>query len=148
LAWLRQAFDLAKRNANKAIMIITQANPRFETTWPPVHQQRYLLSGLALKSPEKRRATGYDDFLSTLEKETLAFGKPVVLVHGDTHVFRIDQPLFGSTSRWIIENFTRVETFGYPNSHWVRAIVDPDDRNVFSFRPEIVRKNLVDHSAK
>lgn len=148
LAWLRQAFDLAKRNAHRGIMIITQANPRFETAWPSVHQQRYLLGGLALKSPEKRRATGYDEFLATLEKETVAFGKPVVLVHGDTHVFRVDQPLFGSTSQRIIENFTRVETFGYPNSHWVRAIVDPNDPNVFSFKPEIVKKNLLDHSAK
>jgi hypothetical protein len=83
-----------------------------------------------------------------LEKETLAFGKPVVYVHGDTHVFRVDKPLFSSTSRRSVENFTRVETIGYPDTHWVRAIVDPQDRNVFSFRAEIVKDNLVDHGSK
>jgi hypothetical protein len=148
LAWLRQAFDLAKGNAYRGVMIITQANPRFETTWPNRQQQRYLLGGLGLKSPEKRSATGYDEFLAALEKETLAFGKPVVLVHGDTHVFRIDKPLLSSTSERTIENFTRVETFGWPDSNWVRGIVDPNDPNVFTFKPEIVKKNLVDHSTK
>jgi hypothetical protein len=148
LAWLRQAFDLAKRNAHRGLMIITQANPRFETTWPTRQQQRYLLGGLGLKSPEKKTATGYDEFLASLEKETLAFGKPVVLVHGDTHVFRIDKPLLSSTSERTIENFTRVETFGWPDSNWVRGIVDPNDPNVFTFKPEIVKKNLVDHSTK
>jgi hypothetical protein len=55
---------------------------------------------------------------------------------------------FGSTSRRSIENFTRVETFGYPDTHWVRAIVDPQDPQVFSFKQEIVKENLVNHGAK
>jgi hypothetical protein len=145
VAWMRQAFDLAMRNGSRAIMIIAQANPRFENTWPAYVQQRYMLAGLGLKSPETRRATGFDEFLAALETETVAFGKPVVYVHGDTHIFRVDKPLFGSTSRRTIENFTRVETIGYPDTHWVRGIVDPKDPNVFSFRLEIVRENLVRH---
>jgi hypothetical protein len=145
LAWMRQAFDVAARGGSKGIMIIAQANPRFETTWPPVLQQRYMLAGLGFKSPEKRRATGFDEFLAALEKETLAFGKPVVYVHGDSHTFRVDKPLVGSTSRRMIENFTRVETVGHPDTHWVRAIVDPRDSNVFTFRQQIVKENLVKH---
>jgi hypothetical protein len=69
----------------------------------------------------------------------------VVYVHGDSHVFRVDKPLFGSASRRFIENFTRVETFGYPDTHWVRAIVDPSDPQVIRFRQEIVKENLIDH---
>ena len=75
----------------------------------------------------------------------MAFGKPVVYVHGDTHIFRVDKPLVGSVSGRIIENFTRVETFGFPDTHWVRASVDPRDPQVFSFRQEIVKENLVNH---
>jgi hypothetical protein len=145
MAWMGQAFDLAMRSGSKAIMIIAQANPRFENSWPPNVQQRYMLAGLGFKSPETRRATGFDEFLAALEKETVAIGKPVVYVHGDSHIFRVDKPLFGSTSRRSIENFTRVETIGYPDTHWVRAIVDPKDPNVFSFRQEIVKENLVKH---
>lgn len=145
LAWMREGFELAARTGSRAIMIIAQGNPQFETSWPPNTQERYLLWGLQLKPPQARRATGFDEFRAALEKETVAFGKPVVYVHGDTHVFRVDKPLFGSTSRRSIENFTRVETFGHPNTHWVRAIVDPKDPNVFSFRQEIVKENLVKH---
>jgi hypothetical protein len=104
-----------------------------------------MLAGLGLQSPETRRATGFDDFLTAVEKETVAFGRPVVYVHGDSHIFRVDKPLFGSTSRRVIENFTRVETFGHPDAHWLRAIVDPEDPQVFSFRQEIVKANLVRH---
>jgi hypothetical protein len=148
LAWMRQAFELAVRNRLKAVMIIAQANPRFENAWPQYAQQRYMLAGLGIKSPEKRRMTGFDEFLAALERETVAFGKPVVYVHGDTHIFRVDKPLYGTASRRFIENFTRVETIGYPDTHWVRGTVDPQDPNVFSFRQEIVRENLVDHGSK
>lgn len=148
LAWMSQAFDLAMRNGSKAIMLIAQADPRFENSWPADVQQRYMLAGLGFKSPETRRATGFDAFLAALEKETVAFGKPVVYVHGDSHIFRVDKPLFGSASRRFIENFTRVETFGHPDTHWVRAKVDPADPQVFSFRQEIVKENLVDHRSK
>jgi hypothetical protein len=144
LTWLRQAFDFAVRSSSKGIMIIAQANLLFENSWPPDVQRRYMLGGLGLKSPESRRTTGFDEILAALEKETVAFGKPVVYVHGDTHVFRVDKPLVGSKSRRTIENFTRVETFGHPDTHWVRAIVDSKDPNVFSFQQEVVKENLAD----
>jgi hypothetical protein len=41
----------------------------------------------------------------------------------------------------VIENFTRVELFGYPEAHWVRATVDPSDPNLFSFQPAMVKEN-------
>jgi hypothetical protein len=128
LAWLRESFALAKRAQHRGIMIIIQANPRFD-----------------LKASEPARA-GFNDFLQVLEAETIAFKKPVVLVHGDTHYFRIDKPLIGSRSGRRVENFTRVETFGNPDIHWIRAQVDWRDRNIFSFRPQLVPGNLVNHS--
>jgi predicted phosphodiesterase len=145
LVWLEEAFKLAKLNGNKAIMIISQANPRFETTWTPKVQKRYMLAGLGIEPPKERRETGFDDFVEALGEHTLAFGKPVAYVHGDTHTFRIDKPLLGSTSRRMIENFTRVETYGFPDTHWVRVTIDPEDPNVFRFRQQIVKENLVKH---
>ena len=49
----------------------------------------------------------------------MAFGKPVVYVHGDSHLFRVDESLVVSRSLRIIENFTRVEIFGCPYSPWL-----------------------------
>ena len=88
LAWMRSAFNIAKTANIREIMLIIQANPGFEL--PPTDPSR----------------TGFNDFLAALEVETLAFGKPVVLVHGDTHSFQINKPLFGSKSKRRIENFT------------------------------------------
>jgi hypothetical protein len=108
-------------------MLIIQANPHFD-----------------LPATNKLRA-GFNDFLSALEAETVGFRKPVVLVHGDSHYFRIDKPMIGSKSKRRVENFTRVETFGYPDVHWVRATVDGQDPNVFRFQQQIVEKNLLEH---
>ncbi len=87
--------------------------------------------------------SGFTEFREALRQETIAFGKPVVLVHGDSHYFRIDKPLYaeeGSEDNRVL-NFTRVETFGDADVHWVRATVDTRDDEVFSFEPEIVEEN-------
>jgi hypothetical protein len=144
MRWLQQAFALAKRPEYHALMLITQANPNFEDRWPLPPAQ---LQALRI-APSEPQPSGFSDFLTVLERETLAFDKPVVLVHGDTHYFRLDKPLYSSTSKRMIAHFTRVETFGAPNAHWLRAIVDPNDPQVFLFKPEMVKKNLVKHGAQ
>ena len=127
LAWLKESFAFATVENRRAIMLIIQANPFPE------------------RGSTNRIHVGYREFLNALEKETLAFQKPVVLVHGDTHHFRIDNPLLSSKSRRPIENFLRVETFGNPDVHWLRVTVDPRDPNMFTFRPQIIKANLVNH---
>jgi hypothetical protein len=125
LIWMGEAFDLAKRNNNLGIVLIIQANPLFE------------------KQPEER--TGFNDFITALEAETREFDGQVVLVHGDTHYFRMDKPL----PTWEEDadppprllNFTRVETFGSPDIHWLRGMVDPENPNLFEFKQEIVKAN-------
>ena len=89
---------------------------------------------------------GYQSFLTALRDETVAFGKPVVAVHGDSHYFRIDKPLLDAGGRRV-QNFTRVETFGDHQENdnndvqWVRIDVDTRTREVFSFQPQIVAAN-------
>jgi hypothetical protein len=118
LAWLEETFQEATTNGSPAVMLIIQANPFEEDTAEP---------------------SGFADVKAALERETIAFGKPVVLVHGDSHTFRIDKPVISETRPM---NFTRVETFGEEDVHWVRASVDTRDPEVFSFQPEIVEENV------
>ncbi len=82
LAWLRQAFDLAKSDGSRAVILLTQANPLFENRIPSFRLNRLLEITATGKQP-----SGYSDFLAALEAETVAFGKPVVLVHGDSSPF-------------------------------------------------------------
>lgn len=132
LTWLQQGFAHAKANNSRAIMVMQQANlfPEF----PPF-------------PGTPKEPSGYTDIREQLQKETMAFGKPVVLVHGDSHFFRIDKPLSprrvrGKPVTTALENFTRVETLGTPYHHWVHVTVDQNDPNVFTFRPRIVAANL------
>ena len=64
---------------------------------------------------------------------------PIVLVHGDTHFFKIDKPLFDPSH--LLKNFTRVQTFGSLNLHWIKVSADSSSRNVFHFEPIIVQGN-------
>jgi hypothetical protein len=127
LAWLKESFAFAKLENRAAIMIIMQANPFPE------------------RGSTNRIHAGFRPMLELLEQETLAFQKPVVLVHGDSHYFRIDKPLYGTKSHRRIENFTRVETFGNPDVHWLRVTADARDPEVFTFRQQLVRSNFVNH---
>ena len=127
IAWIKEAFAIATRDRFRAVMLIMQANPHFDL------------------AATNRLRQGFNEMLGVIETETVAFGKPVVLVHGDSHYFRIDQPLLGAKSRRRLENFTRVETFGNPDVHWIRVSVDWRDPNVFRFHPQYVRKNLLNH---
>ena len=145
IVWLKQAFDLAKRHSNKGILIFTQANLNFEDRWPDRNIRSLRVA------PSAAKKSGFTEFLIALETETVAFNKPVALVHGDTHYFRIDKPMFDSgakaagdsrTRGVTIDNFTRVETFGTPSAHWIRVLVDPEDPSVFTFKEALVKKNL------
>jgi hypothetical protein len=42
----------------------------------------------------------------------------------------------------VLANFTRVETFGARNTHWVSARIDPGTRNLFVFEPRVVPANV------
>jgi hypothetical protein len=131
-AWLRETFDEAARTEAPAVMLVIQANPEFDSPDTSVDE----------RAPS--REDGFSAFHRALRAEVLAFGRPVLLVHGDSHYFRIDKPMVdeGTPARRV-ERFTRLETFGERDPHWVKVIVDPASREVFSFAPQIVPANVV-----
>jgi hypothetical protein len=85
-------------------------------------------------------------FLRTIEREAIQYGKPVLLVHGDTHVFRVDKALVSSADGKPLENVTRLENFGEREVHWSRVTVDPAGPELFTFSPGIVAGNVVPHA--
>jgi hypothetical protein len=154
IAWLQQSFAKAKASGDAAVMIIGQADPGFDLTGAP-------FAGTSPDAPTRdpktldpagpnatSKSPGFKDFLTALRNEAISFRRPVVYVHGDTHYFRIDKPLLDTDGKRL-ENFTRVETFGdnaangLNDVHWVKALVDPQSRDVFAFQPQIVPRNRV-----
>ena len=126
IQWMREGFEVASALQSPGIFVMIHANPGFPA---------YQIPG----------APAFKSFRDALEQETIRFGQPVLLAHGDSHYFRIDKPLVGTASQRRIENFTRVETFGAGDIHWIRVSVDPSDVNVFSLRQEIVPGNIESH---
>jgi hypothetical protein len=142
IAWIEQTFAAGTANHSAAVMIIGQANPGFDASDPT----RAPLRNPTTLAESDGQPDGYQGFLLMLRSQAIAFRKPVVYVHGDSHYFRIHKPLLDSQGRRL-ENFTRVETFGdnAPNGtndvQWVKVLVDPESRDVFAFQPQIVPEN-------
>jgi len=100
--WLEQSFNFARGERLRAVVIFMQANPWISPT------SRYF---------------GFRELLATLARETLGFDGEVLLVHGDTHRFRVDSPLRDPATGAPVTNFTRAEVFGSPGMNWVRIRV-------------------------
>ena len=126
LHWLDEGFAFAKRTGAKGVMIIWQADPNF-------NNDQHVA--------DPRSADAYPDYVDALRAHSLSFKGQVALVHGDGHYFKLDQPLSGPKGG-VVPNFTRVETFGARNTHWVSATIDADDPKLFRFEARIVSANV------
>jgi len=140
IAWLKKAFAAAKASNAPGLVLMTQANVGFESHWTPSLKARYVRSAGA-QPPKETKPTGYDQFVNALADEMEGFGKPTVFIHGDTHLYRINKPLLSKKSKRFFQNFTRIEVFGDPDTHWVRVTVDPANPGLFTAEPAIVREN-------
>jgi len=120
-AWLEAAFNHARSAGLRGVMLILQANPDFEGDEAAKLANR----------PGYR--DGFTEFRTQLAREARAYGKPVVVVHGDTHSYRIDKPLKDGNGQ-AVDNVTRLETFGSPGLGWVKVTVEAHDPAVFRFR--------------
>lgn len=144
IAWMKDTFAEAKLHSSVAVMLISQADPGFDTAGAQGAPKR---DPLTLAETDGL-PDGFQSFLLALRDEVTAFGKPVAFVHGDSHYFRVDRPLLNSKGQRL-ENFTRVETFGDHQENgtndvnWLEVQVDPKSREVFSYQAQIVPGNRV-----
>lgn len=111
-AWLAQAARASEPAATLGLVVMMQANPWFT------------------------RKAVFEPLLRELEEAALRLRKPVLLVHGDTHLQRVDHPFvdaMGIANPWL----TRLETFGSPFVGWVRVRVDPGHPDLFTFEAKL-----------
>ena len=141
IAWLKKAFADAKARNSAGLVLVTQANPGFETHWTPSLIARYFRLFPGVSPPKSLPPSGFDDILNAVAAEMESYAKPTLFIHGDTHIFHVSKPLVGKKSRRFVDHFTRLEVFGDPDSHWVRVMVDPAVPGLFTIRPEVVAEN-------
>jgi hypothetical protein len=125
LDWVRLGFESARAAGSKGIVVFFQADPNFD------------LYRLGVRN-------AHTELLRTFEREAIQYRRPVLLVHGDTHVFRVDKALIGSSDT-PVQNVTRLENFGSPQVHWSRVTVDPSLPDLFTFSAGIVGANVLDN---
>ena len=128
IAWMHAAFEKATAQKAAGLMLVFQGDPGFDLPETEDKDES--------RTPDH---SGYFALLDAIIGETRAFNGQVVLVHGDTHFFKIDKPLINATN--MLANLTRVQTFGSPNIHWIRVTVDASSPEVFTFHPMIVTAN-------
>jgi Calcineurin-like phosphoesterase len=121
-AWLEKAFALATEHDAAGVVLLFQAD-----MWDPT-------SALS----------GYDALVQQIGDLARAFGKPVLLLEGDSHIFRVDHPFSAGSplfamhhSTPVAENVSRlvVEGSAAGRTEYVRLTIDPQskDTELFSF---------------
>lgn len=123
--WLNEIFRVAREEGSPGIVLLIQANPRFE-----------------LDRDEEGRA-GFNGFVDTLRALTVHYGRPVLLAHGHRHYLWIDKPLYwicADGRRERVETLTRVQTPGSPFVRWIKVTVDPQSPDVFLLQDRFTHK--------
>jgi hypothetical protein len=124
--WLQTAFDLAGENHARAVVIGLQAD-----MWDPA---ALVTGGDGLDQ--------YTTFVHALADTSVAFGGPVLLLNGDSHLYEADRPLADPSSAagaihhtQAVPNLTRVTVQGSTNApaEWLRLTIDTRRPQPFSW---------------
>jgi hypothetical protein len=118
LAWLHETFTRARAQAATAVVVSFHADPAFD-------------GSAADQAPFRRLIDAFED-------KAVGFGKPVLLIHGDSHHFISDHPLNARETGQPIVNVARLEVPGSPLVGWVRVVVTPGVTTTFAFERRVV----------
>jgi hypothetical protein len=110
--WLKDSFAAGKDA--KAIVIAMQAD-MFEFDWNEFDDETFL------------RHSGFTNIGNALIEASTAYGKPVLLVYGDSHVYRNSRPFPTKAP-----NVMALEVPGDKQMHAVEVTVDTSTSGVFS----------------
>lgn len=124
IQWLNKAFERASHPLNqkeqsqsvRAVVVLTQANP-----WMQTSNGDYSVVG------------GFNEFMTTLAALTKEFKKPVLFVHGDTHMYRYNKKTV-SPDFQKLDNFYRLEVPGDGDTEAVLVHVESANKTPFHFK--------------
>ena len=113
LAWLDRTFAYAAEEDARGVVLAMQANMWFNTP------------------------LGFTEIVQRLADRASAFGKPVLLLEGDSHRFTVDRPLAtGSALHGVTTaapNLTRVIVEGETIGEWLKLRIDPNAAELFTW---------------
>jgi len=124
IAWIQSAFDFAAVNKMQAIVFAMQAD---------VFESKSLVTPFP---PRSGFRTSIGDTLLPLAQASTI---PVLLIHGDSHVYKFDQPFTLDDKK--INQLTRLEVPGDSDMRAVLVTVDPTSSP--PFKPTLLGKAAV-----
>ncbi len=127
IQWVESTFAKAKADKAEGVVLVIQADPGFD--WPETEET---------DASQLTRFSGYRNFMAAVVKQADYYKGQVLFVHGDTHFFKVDKPLYSPSK--LLPNLTRLQTFGSPSLHWVKVGVEPGSAHLFNIQPVIVRQ--------
>ena len=121
--WLDAAFAKAEADHAHSVVIVGQAD-MWDTSDAPAHQ------------------TNYEPIIAAMASNARTYGKPVLYLNGDSHVFESDNPLSSSDPLYSIHpvgysvpNFHRITVHGKTLPlEWLKLTIDPSTAGVFSWQ--------------
>jgi len=109
LAWLEATFAEARRTNARAVVLAQQADIFYAAQC------------------NRGYDSGYREYREALGRAASAFGGPVLLIHGDSHVFMHDRPLAAAP------NLVRLMVPGASETRAVRVAADVNAAETFTF---------------
>jgi hypothetical protein len=123
ITWLDEIFRDAKESNKSAIVLVTHAD-------------------MFSESNNMKYASGFYNIKKRLKELVIDFKKPVLLIHGDSHQFLIDKPLYKDENKLeTINNFTRLQVHGEYNMNAVKIFVNYKSSAIFQFEELIFDSN-------
>ena len=110
-AWMARAFAVARDEGARALVLAFQGDP-FQT---PMQRARY------------------GGYLETLAEGAREWHGPVLVIHGDGHVYTVDTPFHAPGGGAL--DVLRLEVPGAKDIRAVRVTIDPTARKTFEFAP-------------
>jgi hypothetical protein len=113
LAWLDRTFAFAADEDARGVVVAMQADMWFST------------------------ALGFTEIVQRLADRASAFGKPVLLLEGDSHRFLVDRPLAAGSPFHAVTtaapNLTRIVVEGQTAAEWLKLRIDPNAAQLFTW---------------
>jgi hypothetical protein len=119
LDWIDETFESGCGRSTRAVVFFMQAD-----TWP----------GGA--------GDGFSEILQRIATHSVKFKKPVYVIQGDSHVYKVDAPLANGDAihgiDFAVPNLTRVVVQGSNVNEWLKVTVDPATDDVVSWERQML----------
>jgi hypothetical protein len=115
-SWISAGFEWAEKAGMKGLVVFIHADP------------------LRGRDHDRKVGRPFGQTVAALTEGAVRFKRPVLLVHGDFHEYKLDKPFTDAAGK-TIDNLTRLEVHGSPDVWAVKIDIAPSSPTIFEVAP-------------